>query len=183
MTTATVRRALSVGGIEIGATESLTGTGRTGFFEESVADAATDAEITISIDVSAVKAFLVISSQNVTLETNSGGAPVDTITLLAGKPYVFVTGDYNAFLLGTDVTAFFITNASGAAATPASPASGGAVSAAPAGQSKKRRRGRPSVKESDPERYAVQQDLKPLAEKARALYLHLWRLPAYRGRV
>jgi hypothetical protein len=84
--------------------------------QESVADGQTDFQITLTLDVSAVKAFLLMSSQDVTFETNSGSSPADTIALLANVPYAWHTNDYNAFLLGTDVTAVFITNASGSTA-------------------------------------------------------------------
>ncbi len=120
MTTATIRRTLALNGITVGASgsgENATGTGIFGFIEETVADAVTDGQININIDVSAVKSFILISDQAVTVETNSGSAADDTIVLVANKPYVFVTGDYNSFLLGTDVTALFITNASGSLAT------------------------------------------------------------------
>lgn len=84
--------------------------------DESVADSQTDSQINVAIDVSAVKTFYVVSDQNVTLETNSGSTPADTIALKADVPYVWTTDSYDSFLLGTDVTAIFITNASGSTA-------------------------------------------------------------------
>lgn len=84
---------------------------------EVVADAETDKELIASLDVSACKAFYLVSDQNVTFETNDGGTPADTIALLAGVPYVWATDDYNSFLLGTDITSVFITNGSGQSAT------------------------------------------------------------------
>ncbi len=84
---------------------------------ETIADSSTDYEITTSIDVSAVKSFYVVSDRAVTLETNSGSSPADTISLKAGIPYIWNTDSYDTFKLGTDVTAIFITNASGGTAT------------------------------------------------------------------
>jgi len=85
--------------------------------DETVADGQTDKQVTVALDVSAVKAFYIVSDQSVTLETNSGSAPDDTISLVAGVPYWWSTDSYDTFQLGTDVTAFFFTNASGATAT------------------------------------------------------------------
>lgn len=84
---------------------------------ETVADGQTNKQITCALDVSAVKSFFLVSDQDVTFETNSGSAPDDTIALKAGIPYEWNTDSYDAFQLGTDVTAIFITNASGATAT------------------------------------------------------------------
>ena len=82
---------------------------------EVVADAATDYEIIIGIDVSSLKIFAIESDQNVTVETNNGAAPTDTISLTANKPVTWLEGD--PALFSADVTALYITNASGAAAT------------------------------------------------------------------
>lgn len=84
---------------------------------ETVADGQTDSEINFDLDVSACKSFYLISSQAVTFETNSGSSPADTISLRANEPYVWHTNAYDTFLLGTDVTSVFITNASGSTAT------------------------------------------------------------------
>jgi hypothetical protein len=113
--TTQVRREVTVNGRTIGTTESVSANAG-GFFDEDVADGQTDSVINLAIDVSAVKSFLVVSDRNVALETNDGAAPSNTINLVANKPYVFVTGDYIAFLLTVDVTKFLITNASGASA-------------------------------------------------------------------
>jgi hypothetical protein len=67
--------------------------------------------------VSACKSFYLNSDQDVTFETNNGAAPVDTIALLADIPYIWHVNSYDSFLLGTDVTAIFITNASGSTAS------------------------------------------------------------------
>lgn len=81
-----------------------------------VADAESDYEILAAIDVSTVKSIYIVSDQDVTLETNDGGTPVDTISLKAGVPYAWHTDSYDTLQLTTDVTAFYITNASGSIA-------------------------------------------------------------------
>jgi hypothetical protein len=85
-------------------------------FDESVSNGATDTQINIAIDVSTVKVFWIYSDVAITVETNDGSAPDDTLTLAAGIPYMYVNDGEDTFLLGTDVTALFITNASGSTA-------------------------------------------------------------------
>ena len=83
---------------------------------ESVADSQTDFQINVAIDVTAVKSFYIVSDQDVTIETNSGSAADNTLALKAGEPYIFHVSSLDTFLLDTDVTAFFVTNASGSTA-------------------------------------------------------------------
>lgn len=83
--------------------------------EESVADAVTDQEHLVSIDISQLKAFYMVSDQALTVETNSGGTPVDSFTLTANRPVVWQTGDTAIFT--ADVTALYLSNSSGSTAT------------------------------------------------------------------
>lgn len=86
---------------------------------EAVNDGATDQLIVIAIDVSAIKNIYIKADQDLTIETNNGTTPDDTINLKANVPYVF-NADINSYftnLLTTDVTALYVTNASGTDAT------------------------------------------------------------------
>lgn len=82
----------------------------------SVADAQTDVEIALVIDVSAMKALYMVSSRAVTIETNSSSSPAQTITLAANVPLVWTVSDPDANPLTVDVTKIFVTNASGGSA-------------------------------------------------------------------
>lgn len=73
----------------------------------------TDFRTNIAIDVSEVKSLYIHSDVSVTIETNSSSAPDDTLTVAAGKPLVWYTGCGLANPLTTDVTDFYITNATG----------------------------------------------------------------------
>ena len=84
---------------------------------ETVATAETDYEMVFALDVSECKSFYLESDQDVTFETNDGAAPDNTIALRANEPYVWHEEAYDAFLLDTDVTSVFFTNASGSTAT------------------------------------------------------------------
>ncbi len=87
-----------------------------GGFNELIA-VGTDTQVNLAIDVSAVKLFWIKSDRAVQIETNSGSAPTNTLTLVAGQPYFWHTNAYDTFKLTGDVTAFFVTNASGGSAT------------------------------------------------------------------
>lgn len=84
---------------------------------ETIGIAASDFQIAFSLDVSAVKSFYMIADRALTIETNDGGSPANTITLAANVPYIWYTGVTPAFVLTVDVTSLFVTNASGVAAT------------------------------------------------------------------
>lgn len=85
--------------------------------EESVSNGATDLQINIAIDVSAIKSVYIASDKAVTIETNSGSVPDDTLTLVADVPYEWQTDSYSACLLTVDVTKVYVTNSSGGTAT------------------------------------------------------------------
>ena len=84
---------------------------------QSIPDSETDFEVTFTLDVSAIQSIYIKSDQDLTLETNDGTTPTDTIDLKAGVPYIWHTGSYFTNLLTADITAnIFLTNASGSAA-------------------------------------------------------------------
>jgi len=117
MATFTLTKQIDGAGMALSRQHQQTASGVVLIDGEQVATATTDGEINFDLDVSACKAFYLVSDQDVTLETNSGSEAANTIALKAGKPYDWYTGDYNAFLLTVDVTSVFITNTSGATAT------------------------------------------------------------------
>lgn len=84
--------------------------------DESVPDSSTDLLMNVAIDVSAVKAFMIVSDYAVLIETNSGSAPGNSLTLVANHPYMWDTDSEETFLLTVDVTKIYVTNASGSAA-------------------------------------------------------------------
>lgn len=114
MATVTLNRASTVGGSDVpGLTHekavSVTGSSWTKL-QESL-EIGTDVLINLAIDVSTVKFFRVHATAATTVKTNSSGAADDTLVLLAGRCYDFITGDLTTFLLGTDVTKIYVTNA------------------------------------------------------------------------
>jgi hypothetical protein len=91
--------------------------------DESIPDSSTDLLVLETVDVSQLRAFIMVSDQPVTVETNDGTTPQETIILNANDPLIFRKGgnqregaDYPVIPFSADVTGFYITNASGAAA-------------------------------------------------------------------
>lgn len=117
MATHTITKAIVGAGMNLQRAYGQTVLGAVLIDGEQVADEASDFEIQLPINVSDVLSFFLVSDQDVTIETNDGTTPDDTIELVAGKPYVWDVDDYSAFLLGTDVVSIFVTNNSGATAT------------------------------------------------------------------
>ena len=95
---------------------TFSGSSVTPMVDEDVATAQTDYEIVVAVDVSAIQCIMIVSTEDVTLETNDGTTPDDTISLLADVPYIWDTDSYFVNLLTVDITSVFITNASGATA-------------------------------------------------------------------
>lgn len=85
----------------------------------SVANGETDKALSVGgIDISQLQAIWLDSDQDVLLETNSGSAPDDSISLAANVPYIWMVGSPADLLLTADVpSTIYVTNASGATAT------------------------------------------------------------------
>lgn len=68
------------------------------------------------IDISQLKSVFIASNQDVLIEFNSNTGSGGSIALEANVPYTWRVGDIHSLLITADVTAAYITNASGAAA-------------------------------------------------------------------
>lgn len=117
MATFTIQEQITYGNTSVSKSNSLTGGLVTLIDGETVATGQTDVLFAVTLDVSQVKAFYLVSDKNVTFETNNSATPANTLSLVADIPYVWYTNKYDTFKLTTDVTAVYITNASGATAT------------------------------------------------------------------
>ena len=84
--------------------------------DELIADSETDLEVALTLDVSEVKAIVNLSDQDLLMEANDGDGGGGSLSLLAGLPYIWTTDSYDTLKLETDITALFMTNASGSAA-------------------------------------------------------------------
>lgn len=107
---------LEQGGVILSQTVESTGTGEVNV-DESIPDSSTDLEITFTIDQSAMVSLYIESDQNLTIETNDGTTPTDTITLVANEPIIWTTNSVHSNPITADVTAnIFITQSSGSTA-------------------------------------------------------------------
>ena len=113
----TISRNVTGGGLSVSQDTTVTGDS-TITVNTSVADSVTDQLLTISLDQSLLKGYYIHSTFAITVETNSSSAPTDTIVLVANVPLVHgATTDLYTGLITADVTAIYLTNASGSTAT------------------------------------------------------------------
>lgn len=84
--------------------------------EESIANPSTNQLVSVMIVASQIKSFFLWSDQDLTVKTNNSSTPQETFNLKANKPLVWLTGMPNTPISG-NVTALYVTNASGATAT------------------------------------------------------------------
>lgn len=78
----------------------------------TVPDSSTNLAIAYTCDVSELKSLFIVSTVNMTLETNNSGSPTDTLTLIAGEPVVWFTGCPMECPFSADVTALYATTGS-----------------------------------------------------------------------
>lgn len=98
--------------------ENSVGTANGPMIATSVANGQTDFNIVWAVDVSTVKTFWLHSTQDVTVETNDGTTPDNTLALKANVEYKWIAAaPYDSFLFDTDIVTLKVTNASGSAAT------------------------------------------------------------------
>lgn len=82
-----------------------------------VANGQTNQQISLSgIDKSQLKGVFIVSDQDVLIEFNSDTGSGGALQLESNIPYVWMVGDVNSLLITADVTAVYVTNASGASA-------------------------------------------------------------------
>ncbi len=117
MFTHTITRLVTVdGAASVGGTFQLTAGARADI-DEPVAVSTTNLPIAWAFAIAKLKSIIITSDRDLTLKTNSSGAPVNTFVLQAGVPIVWTAADGAAFqdTNGTDVanvTSLFATNAS-----------------------------------------------------------------------
>ena len=83
-----------------------------------VANGASNQAISLAgVDISQLKGVFIASDQDVLVEFNSNAGSGGALNLEANMPYMWQVGDVNALLITADITAVYVTNASGADAT------------------------------------------------------------------
>jgi hypothetical protein len=79
--------------------------------DEIILAAAVDFLVNANFLVANVKSVVITSDRDVTLETNNGTTPGNTLALKASVPYIWNTDSYDSLKLTVDVTKFYFTNA------------------------------------------------------------------------
>lgn len=76
--------------------------------ETVVTAGATNATITLVLDVSAIQSLMLYSDQPCTIKTNSDSTPADTITLAAKQMIIWTASNIEACPLTVDVTSLHV---------------------------------------------------------------------------
>ncbi len=123
MPTATIQTGVS-GDVSRSYSKSFAVTGGASLrIAEAIPDSSSDLEVAFALDVSQAKCFMLLADQDMTVETNDGTAPGNTFTLEANQPYIWPAAageswaDTEDDAVDTDITALFVTNASGSDGT------------------------------------------------------------------
>lgn len=112
-------RGLNAGGVLINRKIEIQGEAEN-VIDESVAIGANQLNAFV-LDVSQLKSlFIDASGGDLTIKTNSSGSPANTFNVVNGHPFAWCVGDgtlkdTGGTVVSTDVTALYITNASGGA--------------------------------------------------------------------
>lgn len=80
--------------------------------EETIGAGAADVLVNISIDISALKAIYIESTQDITIETENATTPTDTLNVKKDSPLAWDDKSHFANPFSADVTKMFITNGS-----------------------------------------------------------------------
>jgi hypothetical protein len=107
-----------VGGIgdRTDARQDLTGTGGL-IVEESIPDLTEDQLVSLAFALDELQVFVMLSTRALTVKTNDADTPQETLTLAANSPFIYIPGSGVASPFLDDVTALYVSNASGGAAT------------------------------------------------------------------
>lgn len=109
---AVVNMKMSVGTRTVGAIKTFSGNSYSSIDEE-VTIGQSPRDIIVAFDVSAVKAFLCQSDQDVTFTTHKTAGVAQVINLKANVPYIWHTDSYDTFKLTDDVIKVVIINGTG----------------------------------------------------------------------
>ena len=107
--------AINIGYEEVGTNDNvsqavnITADGKINEGVISVPSESADLQVIQSIDVSQLKSLMLLSTVDMTIETNDGTTPADTLTLAANVPLLWFEGCGFDNPLTTDVTALFLT--------------------------------------------------------------------------
>lgn len=110
-----VQQTITDGALRISSLAEVTVTASS-IVDETIPTPSTDLELSVNITSTSLKSFALWSDQDLTVKTNSSGSPDETFALKANKPTIWLDGMSDVPIAG-DVTALYVTNASGTAAS------------------------------------------------------------------
>lgn len=97
-------------GVEVGSPMEFDYDGDANLDETIIPQDSTDLLVSWAVDVSQIKCIVIEASEDMTIETNDGTTPDDTLNLLAGEPYIWHATSLFTNKLTVDVTELRVTN-------------------------------------------------------------------------
>lgn len=113
---ATIKESIEIGGETFVFANTYTASARTSV-RDTIDTGETVFEIAVHIDIAELKALFIVSTQTITVKTNSSGDPDDTFEMIAGEPLIWHTASIHTKPLTVDVASVFVANSSGETAT------------------------------------------------------------------
>jgi archaellin len=118
MLTRNISVGYSAAGVSINATFALEAGAEVTISETIPASSTNLALSSFALDVSQVKALVMVAAADMVVETNSGSSPVNVFTLTANVPFLWFTGqatlrDTAGTAVSTDITSLFVTSTAG----------------------------------------------------------------------
>lgn len=110
--THTIGRSWAGAGLSLSASKAYSDSAEYNF-SETIGGAETDTEIACTLIVLEIAAVYICATQDMLMEWNDNVGTQGHIDLLANEPYIWHTDSYYTNLLTPDITALFVTNASG----------------------------------------------------------------------
>lgn len=112
----TIGYSWSGGGISLSSNTAYTASAEYNI-TQAVGGAETDTEIACVLAVAEIESIYISVDQDMLLEVNNNVGVGGSIALLANIPYTWTTDSYAASEFAVNITAFFVTNATGTAGT------------------------------------------------------------------
>lgn len=114
--THTVFQKVTAGSVVLQASNAYSEEARNGL-SVPIAEDASDFEIDFVLDVAEIASIIIVADQDMLLEINDNAGGGGSISLKAGKPYIWNTDSYFDNLLDTNIIALFVTAESDPPAT------------------------------------------------------------------
>ena len=107
--TARVSRSVSIAGVTVGGAQQTIATDGQVTFSKVIPANQTDAQCNVNADLGGAHLLAIEASKDCTVKTNSSSTPIQTLSLKANIPRIWVQNDVTANWLTSDISALYVT--------------------------------------------------------------------------